>query len=739
MKMLKLELRNCHGIRELDAELPFERKNAVAIYAPNGTMKSSFARTMMDFSRGEVSKDHIFEDREPARKLSDEDGNEPNPSNVAVFLAYDEKYAPDEFTSTLLVNAPLREDFERMNKELSKLQDELTKALKKAARTKQDPAALVSQLFTQQDDNFFGALTRVSYEVEQLEDPPFADLPYDTLFNASVDKVLDDPKLHGLLADYVTRLNELLDNSTFFSRSTFTYYNAENVSKSLSSQGFFKAKHALLLSGEESPREVSNEKDLQALIVEEKERITDDSELLKRLSTLEKALNANQATRDFFKLVSDRPELLANFDNIGLFKQKIWMSYFKVCEDLFQRAVESHKSSEERRKEILRQAAAERTRWEDVIEDYNARFHVPFTLVPRNREKVMLAQDTFLTLDFEFKDGGGASRVDREHLLRVLSTGEKKAFYILNILFEVEARKNSGETVTFVIDDIADSFDYKNKYAIIHYLREMAAEPNFRLIILTHNFDFLRTIFGRGIVSHGGCFMAEKNSERVKLSTMHGSTITNPFTKDFKKEIFTDGLKRIACIPFVRNLLEYSRGVEDPDYLILTSLLHLKESTRGITQSQLDQIFKDAVGDLPDGSWSDEDESVLDLIYRESDHSLHIDESVNFANKIVLSIAIRLKAESYMIQLLDDAEFVAGITANQTRKLYKEFEGRGLGDETARVTLRTVLLMTPENLHVNSFMYEPIVDMSDKSLRDLYAAVAELERGVTPQHTSSTT
>ena len=735
MRMLKLELRNCHGVRELDAELPFKRKNAVAIYAPNGTMKSSFARTMLDFSRGEVSKDHIFADREPVRKLSDEKGNEPKPSNVAVFLAYDEQYASDEFTSTLLVNAPLREDFERLNKERSKLQDELTKELKKTARTKQDPAALVSQLFTQQDDNFFGALTRVSYEVEQLEDPPFADLPYDTLFNTNVEKVLNNPSLQGLLTDYVTRLNELLDNSTFFSLSTFTYYNAENVSKSLSRQGFFKAKHSLLLSGDESPREVSTEKDLQTLILEEKERITDDSELLQRLNALEKALNANQATRDFFKLVSDRPELLANFANISLFKQKVWISYFKACEDLFYRAVQSHKSSEERRKEILRQAAAERTRWEDVIEEYNARFHVPFTLVPRNREKVMLAQDSFLTLDFEFKDGGGASRIDREHLLRVLSTGEKKAFYILNILFEVEARKSSGETVTFVIDDIADSFDYKNKYAIIHYLREMAAEPNFRLIILTHNFDFLRTIFGRGIVSHGGCFMAEKNSERVQLSTMHGSTITNPFTKDFKKEIFTDGLKRIACIPFVRNLLEYSRGVEDPGYLALTSLLHLKGDTQGITQSQLDQIFKGAVGDLPEGSWSAADDSVLESIYHEADNSLHVDEGVNFANKIVLSIAIRLKAESYMIQLLNDADFVAGITSNQTWKLYKEFEDRDLGDEAARATLRTVLLMTPENLHINSFMYEPIVDMSDKSLRDLYADVAGLARDVAMQHT----
>ncbi|QIS38026.1 phage infection protein [Clavibacter capsici] len=728
MNSLQLELRNCHGIRELDATLPFDRKRAVAIYAPNGTMKSSLARTFNDFSHDAESEDHVFPDRVSERKIVDEDGNAPHPSAVAVFLSYDEQYAPDEFASTLLVHAPLRVEFEKINKELLELEVELTKALKKTARTKQDVATVVSQILTKQDDNFFGALARASYKVEQLDDAPFADLPYDVLFNASVEKVLGDSGMRDLLTEYVARLNELLDNSTFFSRSSFNYYNAETVSKSLASQGFFKANHSLLLSGDDGSHEVSSEGDLTALIAEEKQRITDDEELMKRLSALEKALNANQATRDFFGFVSDRPELLANFTNIDFFKEQIWVSYLKANEELFARAVSTHKSSEERRKEILRQAASERTRWEEVIELFNARFAVPFTLVPRNREKVMLAQEPILTLDFEFKDGGGSSRVDREHLLQVLSTGEKKAFYILNILFEVEARRNSGELSLFVIDDIADSFDYKNKYSIIYYLKEMEENANFRLIILTHNFDFLRTIYGRGIVGWGHCFMAEKSLARVKFNAMSGNTITNPFTKDFKRELFTDGMKRIACIPFVRNLLEYSRGTDDADYLRLTSLLHRKSDTLNIKQRELDAIFSGALAGLPARSWPNGNELVLDMIYNEANNALEADEGVNFANKIVLSMAIRLRSESYMLRLIDDAGITDAITKNQTWALYKIFEERGLSGDEELAVLRSVLLMTPENLHINSFMYEPIVDMSDGSLRDLYTKVTELDR-----------
>ena len=34
--------------------------------------------------------------------------------------------------------------------------------------------------------------------------------------------------------------------------------------------------------------------------------------------------------------------------------------------------------------------------------------------------------------------------------------------------------------------------------------------------------------------------------------------------------------------------------------------------------------------------------------------------------------------------------------------------------------------MTPENIHMNSFMYEPILDLSDLYLKNLYEKVKEM-------------
>ena len=80
MKTLKVELTNCHGIRSFDATLDFGDRNAVGIYAPNGTMKTSFARTFKDFATGKETTDRVFPDRESSRLITDENGQSPDPA-----------------------------------------------------------------------------------------------------------------------------------------------------------------------------------------------------------------------------------------------------------------------------------------------------------------------------------------------------------------------------------------------------------------------------------------------------------------------------------------------------------------------------------------------------------------------------------------------------------------------------------------------------------------------------------
>ena len=63
MKTLTIDLENCYGIRKLEKSFDFSKTNAIAIYAPNGSMKSSLAQTFQDIATGTDSKDRIFPER----------------------------------------------------------------------------------------------------------------------------------------------------------------------------------------------------------------------------------------------------------------------------------------------------------------------------------------------------------------------------------------------------------------------------------------------------------------------------------------------------------------------------------------------------------------------------------------------------------------------------------------------------------------------------------------------------
>ena len=62
-----------------------------------------------------------------------------------------------------------------------------------------------------------------------------------------------------------------------------------------------------------------------------------------------------------------------------------------------------------------------------------------------------------------------------------------------------------------------------------------------------------------------------------------------------------------------------------------------------------------------------------------------------------------------------------------TDATFREFKNRELGTPESQKILEGVSLMTPESIHVNAFMYEPIIDMSDTALRKLYRQAKKLE------------
>jgi len=168
---------------------------------------------------------------------------------------------------------------------------------------------------------------------------------------------------------------------------------------------------------------------------------------------------------------------------------------------------------------------------------------------------------------------------------------------------------------------------------------------------------------------------------------------------DWKKEFFKDPMKRIASIPFMRNLIEYTKGDTDPDYLRLTSLLHSKADTASITEADLDKIYNGLFGGA--GAWKSPGDKVMDTIQAQAAACMKGGSTHKLEGKIVLSLAARFAVESFMVKKINDAAKVAAINALQTTRLLSLYQGCEDCDDKAVRVAKRVVLMTPENIHLN--------------------------------------
>lgn len=719
MKKFNINFEYCYGIKKLEYEFKFKNRT-FAIYAPNGVMKTSFSKSFQDFSKNEQSKDLAFPYRETKRTITAD--VDIDADNVFIIEPYVENYQSEKI-STLLANKQLKKEFEEIHKEIDKSKSELIKKLRQLSGLTARKDNIENEVLRVFGKSFFDFLLENENSIKNTEELPFHNIQYQIIFNDIVVKFLETKDFKNSIKEYIEKYNELISKSPYLKKE-FNYYHAENVQKQLASNNFFKVGHSVNLFDGQNKTEYNNEDDLKNIFDEEKKKVLENDDLQKKFDEINSKLTNNEL-RKFRDYLLDNREILPELVDLNSFKQKIWFSYFVNQKDLTIDLISKYKAGQTKIKDLVEKAIQEKTEWEEVIRIFNIRFsHLPFYLKIKNKDDVILKGD-IPTVEFIFKDGEEEQIFNNsDELLRILSTGEKRALYILNVIFEVEARKKEEGFTLFIIDDIADSFDYKNKYAIIDYLKYMSEIENFFMIILTHNFDFYRTIQSRGVVPYSQCLIALKNNSGIRLEQI--SYLKNPFINDWKNDL-SDNKKLIASIPFVRNIIEYTQSENNEDYLLLTSILHFKENTQSITLENVKNIFERYIQNIQFPT-NNLEKKVVDIIFDTAEECLTAKEGINLENKIVLSIAIRLKAEEFMKSKITDIDFLRHIEdqKNQMWQLLKKYQEE-LNNELDKIEiLKRVNLITPENIHINSFMYEPILDMGDFELRNLYNAVKQL-------------
>ena len=249
MQSVKIHLENCYGIKHLDTELDFDDTPAYAIYAPNGAMKSSLARTFQDVAEGVDSQDRIFPMRRTIRNVTVDQDRDIDATNVLVLTPYDEKLSVDEHTSTLLLDPTLKQEYELLLHDAARARVELLNAIKQQSQSKLDPEVEISDAIMQTPSDLDTALGRIELKIHEQSDAPFSNVLYDRIYNEKVLAALETKDLRDAIEEYAQRYDELLLHSTYFKKGTFDYYNAGQIANTLARNGFFDAKHSVSLNG----------------------------------------------------------------------------------------------------------------------------------------------------------------------------------------------------------------------------------------------------------------------------------------------------------------------------------------------------------------------------------------------------------------------------------------------------------------------------------------------------------
>lgn len=734
MDELRMNLENCYGIQKLDHVIDYSSNNVAIVYAPNGTMKSSLARTFRDVRDGKASEERIF-GRASTCVISDESGNALNPEGIMVINPFDENAY--EGQGLLMANESLRKQYIDIHKSIDEKKDELYAKVKAAlgfsVRSGFDVKDGMLSDWQVSTDKEMECIEKIfSLRNDQSMDCALEidKIKYEELFNDKVIQMVKSGDTAKLLEDYEKQYTEIIERSPYMQRGVIDHNNYGTISNALGTNGFFKAKNKITLFAKDSSSSivVESKEKLDSLIQAEKERVLNTESLKKLFEQINKALSKNKDTQAFAAFLQENPDLVVEYKDVDLFKKKVWIKIFAEYETATKKLLEAVENAKSELEKLSRKAKDETTAWELALDLFKQRFFVPFDIEPSNQEDVILKSE-MPAFKYTFQDETGEKEVSKESMLDVLSTGEKRAFYILNMIFQVLVAQKTGKETVLVLDDVSESFDYRNKYAVIEYIKDISeiectnGEKCFKILLLTHNFDFYRTIASR-ITKRSNSFIAFYDGEKICFDK--GQYTKNIFGY-YKTKINIPGNDNIilASIPFVRNLIEYTEGEGTPDYLLLTSVLHNKDDTDSITLQQVEEIFNKfwCKGERASFATGRENEKVIDILMQEAGKIQNV-EKLEIENKLILSMALRQRAESYMKMMIsrnapNGEAIVLDIArqTNQSSRLTSAYK-RHINDENMDL-MEIVAMITPENIHLNSFMFEPILDMS---LRQLYSA-----------------
>lgn len=700
---------NAYGIKGLNLKGLNNELFNMCIYASNGIFKSSFSRAMFNLTEnnGEEIKDRIKDKKfEYDIKLEGENYKSDDNKIIPNLIVYSKELYEDitvdrhKGFEQLLLLPEYQKQLTSIDKELQSYITEFINNAKEyniGIKSAADIANLVDSDITSNAiilKNIYSKLLKTqTLELDYIDFKKIDQKAYD---------IIDSKKFKNEVEKYTNIVQRKLSSKLFDEKFNDTNY--DTLISALEETNFLNKNRYIIISDEK----IDSILKFKEIIKNELIKIKSDPEVVVQYKNVLKTLGSAKEAKVVEGLLKDDSKV----SELALGRKDLKISKIrkKYSDDELKVRFDIVKKLEERIAEIIALSKSQTSSFEEAIKIYTSRFKPKFEIRIENLYEARLGYEV-PNMVFVHEDNKNKAYSELE-IYRLLSSGERNALKTIHLIVKYEAIKDSNPTI--ILDDVVETFDYANRTAFLMYINEIK-EKGSNIILLTHNFDFYRVAISRIGLEPAEAFIDKNGLVVIRINKRF------QLSYDKIKSITSD-IDLFSSIPFVREICAMCLGEENnQEFLFYTRLLHIKKGSKDIKISEVLDKIKNMIPNVDITKYEgDKNRSfVAALIDYEFGNSV---ESNDLKAKLAIAMSTRLKLEDKIIE--NDYTRIEDCNTQQTSFLFKKFKDR-LTHET-RVTFEKVLLNTPEFIHFNSFMYEPLIDIDPKDLLIVHEEVEKL-------------
>lgn len=336
-------------------------------------------------------------------------------------------------------------------------------------------------------DKNLGYLDNIIYVLKSIEKAPNIDITqvnFKKIFQKSYD-FIDNVNFKDQVHNYIEIVNKRIKEELFDDK--FDENNCLSFLDTIKKEGFLSRdkNRGLIIQN----KEYYDFEDIEKLFKKTIKKIAEDPKVLEINKELLKTIGNSVEANNIKKEIINNPILVKE---LSLGKKDIIKIALKNSGVQTEYWIEILENTKKELTRVLNQVKNKKNYFEEAIEIYKNRFHPIFDIDLVNRQESMLGLEMPYIV-FKHKSNPNYE-LDEDKLYDILSSGEKTTLNIIKFIVEYISNKENNPII--ILDDIVETFDYSNRYAFIEYINDMVKD-GVTLIVLTHNFEFYRTLSSR--------------------------------------------------------------------------------------------------------------------------------------------------------------------------------------------------------------------------------------------------